>query len=461
MVFGTREVWRGQSASFRVAAYDPRGIDLVGPIAATVTLRDSQGTRAEATDAGHAFVEARLAVPSDIEEECSLVVDIETPLGTDQITVELTATDEPPTLKGRIASHTEVYPPTQKPSGPYDVAIYPRGGQVVAGLENMITALITRGGTPVKTSLHTDAFGIHSDSDEAGIFHFPFSPLPQPKSLAFTIGESGTEKVTIPLHVQTSGLLLEVTPRGFAEPGGELKLQLRTLPFADPTIHLDVWVGGALLLAASQPADDQHLELDIGLPEAAHGLVRVEAYRNLGADDDSRTTQLLWVSNDPPEEAAAAALAALGALSGGDPILERALAAAGPTQVELTRMALSRYVPESAGPPMMASSLGSRRTAVAARKSSARNAVHTLFVLTLVAGMGLSLGWVIRHTIRVRRTMRAVMDEGIAAGEAIDPEGIERLTKFSHLYDLILAFITIALIAYGILTLLLRMKWEW
>ena len=461
MLSGATRIWRGQSASFRVAAFDPRGVDWVGPIAATFTLRDAAGVHAEATDAGHAFAEARLAVPSEVAAEASLVVEVETPLGSDRITVALEARDRPGPLAGRIAPHTDAYPEGQRPSGAYQVAVYPRGGHVVAGLENMISARISREDQPVATSLHTDAFGIHSESDEAGIFHFPFSPLPRAQHLSFSVGDGGAETITIPLEVKSSGLLLEVSPRGLVAPGADLSVRLATLPFADPTVHLDVWVGGALVLTTSRPVADRHLELEIGLPRAARGLVRVEAYRNLGADDDVRSTQLLWASEAPPEQAAATALDALAELDGGDPILALARAASGAAKVELTRMALTRYLPDSAGPPTIASTLDARRTLVADRRRSARTAVHTLFVFTLVVGLGLILGWVVRHTIRVRRSMRAVMDQGAAAGEVIDREGIERLARFSHLYDLFLALLTIALIGYGILTLLLRMKWEW
>jgi hypothetical protein len=240
-----------------------------------------------------------------------------------------------------------------------------------------------------------------------------------------------------------------------------VRLNVSTLPFSDPVVHVDVWVGDALLLASSKPVRDRRLELEIGLPAAARGWVRLEVYRNLGADAAVRSTQLLWASDKPTPDAAADALAALDALPGGDSIVAVAGATRGEAGVELTRMAMSRYVPDTTGLPLLASTLGSRRATVSERKSAARTGVHTLFVLTLVAGLGLALGGVIRHQIQVRRNMRAVMEEGIAAGEAIDAEGIERLARISHLYDLFLALFTVGMIAYGILILLLRIRWEW
>jgi hypothetical protein len=324
-----------------------------------------------------------------------------------------------------------------------------------------VSARVTRDGQPVQTELHTDALGVHTESDAHGILQFPFSPTPQADDISFTVGSAAGETLDVPLQVETSGLLLEVTPRGFVRPGGDVRLDVSTLPFSDPVVHVDLWVGDALLVASSKPVQNRHLELELGLPAAARGWVRVEVYRNLGADAAVRSSQLLWASNKPAPEAAADALTALDSLPGGDSMIAVAGAASGEARVELTRMAMSRFIPDTTGLPMLASTLESRRATVSERKSAARAGVHTLFVLTLVAGLGLALGWVIRHQIQVRRNMRAVMDEGIAAGEAIDAEGIERLARISHLYDLFLALFTVGMIAYGILVLLLRIRWEW
>ena len=79
----------------------------------------------------------------------------------------------------------------------------------------------------------------------------------------------------------------------------------------------------------------------------------------------------------------------------------------------------------------------------------------------MLLGLGLIIGWVIRHQINVKRGFREVMEEGIAAGEDIDTESMHRLARISHLYDLVLALAAVGLIAYGILMLMLRIRWEW
>jgi hypothetical protein len=458
IVFGSRNLWRGQSAAFRVAAYHARGTDLLAPIAATFTLGDDAGHHVEVTQGGNTFVETRLPVPDALVNPCRLQVTIDTPDGSDDVSLILDATDRPPPLGGRIASHLENRPSAAPPpSGPLRVAVYPQGGQVVAGLENMISARITLHGIPLATSIDTNEFGIHVESDTLGLFHFPFTPMPQPKTLSF---DTNAGRVELPFEVKTTGLLLETSQRGLVRPGADLAISVTTLPFADPTVHIDVWAGGALLLASSRPAKDRRVDVDIGLPRDASGFMRVEAYRNLGADPESRSTQLLWASDSPEADAANELLAALAALPGGDPIIDEARAAPVDRRADLARLALTRFVPETTGPPVLQSTLGARRLRVSEGRESLRAAVHTLFVLTVLAGIGLLLGWVLRHQIRTRRSLRHVLEEGIAAGEAIDEQDTNRLARISHLYDLALTLVTLMLAAYGIFMLMSHIQWE-
>jgi hypothetical protein len=323
-----------------------------------------------------------------------------------------------------------------------------------------VVGVLTRDGSPLAARIRSAAFDVDTESAADGTFRFVYTPTPNPKGLALDLELPGgaSETLQIPVATSSSGLLLEVEESRFLDPGGEATLRVRALPFRDP-VHLDVWAGGALLVTSSGYTEEGTREAVFFVPEGAFGFVRADAYRNLAADPGSVSTLLMWASNSKEEQATTEALDALDALDGGDPILEAARAASGEARARLTGLALSRFVPIERGAPMLRSTLAQRRDAVASRTDAMRGAVNTLFVLTVALGLALAVGWVVRHQLRVRRAMRGVVEEGVAAGE-LDAEGTGRLARVSHLYDLAMALAAVLLAVYGIYLLLVHVRWE-
>ncbi|MBI3179722.1 MAG: hypothetical protein HYZ27_08670, partial [Deltaproteobacteria bacterium] len=202
------------------------------------------------------------------------------------------------------------------------------------------------------------------------------------------------------------------------------------------------------------------LSFEVVLSDSIRGFVRIEASRNLAAAEGNASDVLLWVSPLAAPEAASEALAALAGLPGGDPVLELARAAPAGARVKLAVLALSRFAPPGRGAPLIASSLDTRREIVGGQKASLRAQVHVLFVLTVVLGISTLVVWALRTQRRMRRDMRSVADEGLAAGEDIDAQGVERAARFGHTSELFLALAAILLVAYGIYALLTSMRWE-
>lgn len=462
LVYGSRTIWRGHTASFRVAAVNPRGMQLLPIERVHLTLRDGRGVRAEAEAAGEGALDLMLRTPDDLDTHCFLDVELTSSLGPDMATLALRAVDTPGPMTGRLAATKDLLAAKQpKQTGSYRIEPYIVGGHAVSGFENRITGRLLQNGQPLSTKVAAPLLGLKVQSDRLGLFAFKYRPLPRQGSLAFEVGEAPSITKELPIDIRNTGMQIAVRPSGFIPPGLSVDVTLQTLPFRSP-VHVDVWAGNALLLTTSQPPEGRQLVLEIGLPKDLDGPVRIDAYRNFVAPEDTRVSSLLWASPKAGPTRARDAremLAGLTGTHGEIGILAAARLAQGDDLTRLVTLGLRRFVPETAGLPLMRSTMGSRQEAINLEKSELRAKMHIMFILTLLLGVGLAGAWVVRHQVGVSRAITDVIDDGLAAGDAVDSDN-RQLTRVRHMYDLLLLLGALFLAAYGIFALITNIRWE-
>jgi len=413
------------------------------------------------TGRGLDFAELNLVIPPQLGDRPEIEVALETLAGADTVILPLRvrAPEAPPADVAalRIAPHTEALIEEATVSeGPVRIALYPEGGEAVAGLDNRIVGRITKDGVPMAAKVISLSLGLDATADASGLFGFNYRPPLKPQKITFEVGSAPSlDKVDVPLDFRTNQLRLEVSPGPFVAPSTTVTLRVHALPFRTP-IHIDVWAGEVLLFGNSESAHKGLRELEVVLPTEVFGLLRVEAYRSLWAPQENRSSAALWVSRAGGEAAASEALAALDELDGDDPVI----AAATATKIALAGLALSRVVAKAPGMPLLRSNIKEREAIVNTEVAALRGHVHGFLALTVLLGLALIAGWAVRHHNRVRRSVRAVMEDGIAAGESeIERDEIHGLTRFAHTYDLVLAFCALLLATYGVWMLVTRLSW--
>lgn len=460
-LYGSSKVWRGHGATFRLAALDPRGTRLVPIEHARISLVDGTGERlvGESTDPLPQF---SLDVPVDLGTEAKIVVDVVTPAGTDRFEQPLKAVDTPAPMRATLESHRELMHARGRPErgAAVELRLYPTSGAFVDGLENRVFGWVGENGNAVKRDIFSDALGFRTESNQDGLFEFRWRPRPSPTGYQFSVGDKPALSLNLPLRLETRQLVAETKPLGLIQPGSDVVLTVRTLPFRDPLI-VDVWIGDALIRGEMRPASGGKFETRFAAPPDYEGLVRVDIYRNLFVPEAAHASLVLYSSSASPDEAALEAIRAVGGISGADPVISDAAQAEGPTRAMLSAMALSRVVPAQIGATMIGTSLERRRKAVETRKSELRGTLNILFAITFILGVGLSVAWIIRNNLRVRSNVRAVVDDGMSLGESdMDPEALEQLTKFQSIYDFVLVIAALALAGYSILILMVKIGWE-
>ncbi len=459
LLYGSSRVWRGHDAHFRVVAADPRGNMRRIPITGgELVLRDARGERAR-VPLGGPIGELSFRVPPDLADGATAELRVTTELGEDRFTQTLRAVDAPEGARARILSHRELLSKRARPKegSPYELRLYPRSGVLVDGLENAVVGWVSAGDGA--TAVHSDNPSFRADTDEDGLFDLRWLPRPSPIGYAFTIGEAPGLSRTVSISNEQRQLVAETDPSAFARPGDEVQLVVRTLPVREP-LYIDLWVGSTLVYAVMLPASSGRLETSVPIPPDYEGLARIDVYRSIFAPEHSSSSIHLWVSEDPPEDAVTDAVRALSGFPGSDPSLDAALAAEGAARKRFGEMALSRVVPNTVGNLLVRTTVEERAAAVDERRARVRGAVNTLFVITFGLGVALAVGWAIRNHLRVRRNVRAVMEDGIAHGEEIDSDAIEELTRVRDLYDFALVLAALFLAAYSLLTLMQTIRWE-
>lgn len=461
LIYASPTLWRGHDAALRISAIEPGGLRGVESLAAQLVLRDENGVRWQGSAGGQDFVDVRIPVPEDLGRFPFLDVVVEAAGGVDRFTLtELEATDRPPPIAGRVRSDAallqESYHP---PESGYRIVPYPSIGQTIGSIPNPTTLRITDGGEPAANlRVRSEAPQVDARTDALGLVSFSYTPGLPVGPLRLKLGEAPSITAEVPLKIAKTGIWLDTTPSGFVRPGGTLSVTLRTLPFRGP-VHLDVWVGEALLLTTSIRQHERTETLEVVLPEDAEGFVRINAYRNFSAPRDSMVSTLAFAAAAPPEVAAKQAVAVLNKLQGHTDAISAAQNATGRARVRLAELAMTRFVPETAGVPRLRATLASRRAELEQRKDRLRGHVHTLFLLTVALGLALVVARVLLHQARTRRAVQDVVDEGTRAGEELDREGLERLGRIRHTLFIWTTLAGALIGVYAIYVLLTRLYW--
>lgn len=462
LLYGSQSVWRGRTAAFRVAAYDPTAGVLLSELRAEVRLVDAHGVRATAEVAGDQIIDVVLPVAIDLGRDARLEVTLDTPDGDDELSAALEPVDAPGALAGTLLPWTaSLAPHAEKPRGPVDLELYPEGGDVVAGLTNEMVGRAVRNHSAWSTSLRLSDLGLQTTSDATGLFRFSYLPRPDGQPLTFLVGPPPGELVRVGVEARPRQLLLRTVPPSFVPVGARIQLQLDTLPARGP-IHVDLWCGRALLAMSRIEPGPLPRTGTLTLPEAAPGLYRVSAYRSPVAPESASASHLVSAGPDDRATHIEQAITSLRDLGGAQRPVDLALDA--PTiesRAVWVSIAMSRFSPDSPGVPLLRSTVEQRRLAVRTRRDALRARTHVLFAGTVLVGIALAIAWVAQHQLRVRRAVRDVIDEGVREGEDLDTEELGKVGRLVNAYQLWLVPVSLALLLYGIYVLLRSLRWGW
>ncbi|HET6346884.1 MAG TPA: hypothetical protein VFH51_18260, partial [Myxococcota bacterium] len=67
--------------------------------------------------------------------------------------------------------------------------------------------------------------------------------------------------------------------------------------------------------------------------------------------------------------------------------------------------------------------------------------------------------WLVRHQVRTRRAVGAVVREALEARESIEPTFLRDIGRIGHMYNLVLALAALFLASYGIFAVIGKMRW--
>ncbi|MCK5687763.1 hypothetical protein KAI87_00770 [Myxococcota bacterium] len=464
LAWGSKHLWRGHGAGFRISALNPRTSRLIEGISVKATLRDKKGEKLHIKERGWSSVELNFDVPVDLEDVAALDIEVETEFGTDEFTIGLEAFNTPGKLKGKIVPVDKtLMPKVHLPdSDTLQVRLYPLAHDLVLGLENKVVGQVVEKGKPLaEVRVEEKSIGVSAKTLPSGLFRVQYRPMIRPTPINFMVGESPAIGCPVPIEARPVQLYLDTYPTTFAAPGETVQILLDTLPFRGE-IYFDVWAAESLLLTASAETTGSPLELEIVLPKKAAGFFRFSVYRDFIAPSENSQSRLLWVSKDSDEKAAQVASSTLSKLPGHDPIQETIKTASISSQPLLTSLLLSRHRPLTPGLPELISTIASRQKSVTKARNKAREITHRLFAITLILGFLLIVAWILHHQLKIRRAVREVAEESIMAGEEeFEDVDLGQLSKITSLYDLFAVIAALVLGIYSIRILLSIIRWEW
>ncbi|MEO1172690.1 MAG: hypothetical protein AAFX94_11675 [Myxococcota bacterium] len=452
LVYGSPRVWPGHQATLRVAAVDPSANLRTVPITGgEVVIYDAFGERVRHPLSGH-LSEVHLPIPEDLQYEARAEIRVVTEFGEDRFTQSLIPVSAPVSGSAEVRSHRKLLARRgrPRPGGPNELRLYPQSGVLVDGLPNTVTVWALDQGTALETSLHSDAIGFRTATDRDGLATIQWLPRPNPIGFPFVLGE--TDTVTLPAELEQRQLVAS-TPSLLVSAGEPLPLTVHSLPTREP-VSVDLWLGDVLAYGQQVTLRDGKGTLEIPIPRDYEGLARVDVYRSIFAPESSSSSLTLWVSDAPRAEAASDATAHLQGLEGADP----ALAGAG-QDPRFTELALSRTRFDRVGVQLLRTTVDERLQAVRKQKANLRGTINGVFTLTFIFGLLLLSVWAVRHQLRVKANVEDVVSDGIARGEAIDPETVSGLTRFRFGYEVAVVIAGLALAGYSILTLLQTIRW--
>ncbi|MEL6759848.1 MAG: hypothetical protein AAFP04_05545 [Myxococcota bacterium] len=460
MMFGSSQLWRGERAHFRLMAVDPQAA--LRPIAideASLTLKDKGRVLGPYRFEG-SLPSLSLPIPDDLSDSVTARVSVATEFGIDTFEQTLTPVDTPTAMQGRITAHRELLEPRGRPAldAATTLRLYPSSGVFVDGLMNRVygAAQVDGARAPIVVSSETSGFRAETDAD--GLFTVQMRPQPRPTGERFVLGEAPGFSQRFFLRTENRQLVASTEPAAFARPGETIQIAIETLPLRE-ALFADLWIGDSLVAGTSIAPGPSPLRTELVIPTNARGLVRIDVFRRLLTPDASFSSATLWVSAASPSARHRELLDTLAKLPGDDWAIHAAKDTQNPEANPLAAMALSRFASERVGSLLLRNTVDERARALNERKQRLRGRVNLLFGATFALGIALSAAWALRHHLKIKRDVNAVVDEGLSAGEDLDEEAMRKLIAVQSRLDFVLVIAALIFAAYAILVLLTSIRW--
>ena len=248
----------------------------------------------------------------------------------------------------------------QKAAKGYQVHIYPESHHLTAGIPNEVTGLLVHNGEPQAIELRSESLGLDTVTKPLGTFRFNITPHIKPKPIEFSVGNAPAIKSELPVRAQPTQLRLRAESGFFLEGRTRLDYAVDTLPFKRP-IHIDTWVGNALVGIKTTLAIRGHHEASLTLPVPAGVPVTVVAFRNIIVPD-SNASRTFWPGSSSSASDRAAARQWLEQQSGADVLKSSAFDAHRDNPRWLSLLA-SRYAPDIISAQLLHSTIDERKDA--------------------------------------------------------------------------------------------------
>ncbi len=465
-LYGSDTVWVNHRAAFRVGAVDAQTHHPLSPLSVVARVKDGATLVNETRAEGPGVVDLSLRMPPNVSPAgLTLEVAVTTTMGTDTFSVPLHPVTAPPPLKSLARPHWELLdkkvPAPNTPVNGYLLEVFPKAGHLVFGLQNELSGRLLHQGRPTSLPLTLARHKGSLTPSPEGIFTFPWTPFIKADPLSFKVASDPPTSLTLRLKARPTQLLLHTDAPPIVVPGASVDASVQSLPFRGP-VHIDVWAGQALLLTTSEQPLRGLLEFQLALPKDFEGLLRIDAYKNFMAPQDTLTSRHHFVSSRPPTAAMATLLSSLSALEGAPVLSTLRSASSDPAQRALLPLALSRLFPEAEGAPLLRSTLAARRAQVTGERDGLRKHVHRLFITSVMLGLLLLGVWIFLHRRGVRHAVSNVVQEGVAEGEEWDADAIARLSQLSGVSGMLITAGAIGMSLYAIYVMLTRlMSWGW
>lgn len=493
--YGSRTLWRGHDAAFRIVALEPRRLTMVDTMRARITVRDQAGHPVVFREAQGPIAEINVPIPTTLELIGARAdVEVHTSYGVDRFTLPVTVAPEgspgiappgiahaahatPGAIDGTFTPdlHDLFWLPRHQPTstGPYHVELFAQAGEVIAGMPNHLYGQITQNGQPVMTVVENRSMGLHVSGNALGLFEFDYTPPMEQKPLTLSVGTPPhTSEITWPINSKPTQIMLSVSPDVIAKSGGTIDVTVRTLPYRKP-IYVDMILNDTVVLSTSLPPDhenpipsadpmDRGRRMTLPIPADAHGWLLITAYRNVLTPQESFARQLVWVS---PQTAPGAALdEAIASVRTHNLLLVPSQAQLNMLPLHLQeqalRVALTRFQPRSKGAPLLHSTLQTRLSAFKARQHQWRTWINGGLLVLVTVGLIMMVTLVLKQQRQTRRSMHTALQEAIDAKALDEDTDLHGITALKHSYEFGLIVLTIVMFAYCVYLLLSSMRWE-
>ena len=459
LVYGSKQVWKGKNAGFRLLTVHPERIRPIFAESVTATLKDSKGPRWEKTKTKRFQSAFLVPIPDDLADDAVIQFDVVIEGEHEIFSVPISPVDTPTMGLGTIHhNNANLGKPEYQPPNTPEFELYPSTHHITSALPNRVTGRIVLNGKSVATQLSLRNPSLKTQSDSSGLFSFDYTPPPNKKPLEIFVGDAPAIRSKVPVNPHPVQLLLDIDHGVMTQGYKSLDYTLHTLPYRRP-IHIDTWVGNSLVDISSTIAIDGFHRGEAELTEAPLPTT-VVAFRNVIVPEANASWRTFWPGDIENESHRLTLASWLKSQKGGDSLksLTHEELAASPKLLELL---MSRFKPDVVSAQLIHSNREARQAAFDVYRVELRGHINLIFGATVTLGMILAVIWIARHRRRVRLALQQVADEAIAEGEDYDPEGLDKINDNHYRSDLVMIVFWLLLFVYSIYVLLARyMKWD-